>query len=67
MLRIVKNETRESKVTQSRIDHNKLLCSEIKNGEKEFTTFTSTSSWFPPRPIIKKDKNEMNRLYNKKT
>lgn len=45
-----------------RRQHNVELIRRMRNGES-LTSFDSKSSWYPPRPIIEKDKAEMARLY----
>jgi hypothetical protein len=45
-----------------RRQHNVELIRRMRNGES-LTSFDSKSSWYPPRPIIEKDKTEMARLY----
>lgn len=44
--------------------HNEDLIRRMHNGEA-LCTFDSKDSWFPPRPIVKKDKKEVERLYGK--
>ncbi len=48
-----------------RSSHNKELIRRMRNGES-LTSFDSQSSWFPPRPIIEKDAEAINRLYSGK-
>ena len=48
-----------------RKQHNSELIRRMRNGEP-LTSFDSKASWYPPRPIIKKDKVEMARLYDVK-
>lgn len=45
-----------------RRQHNAELIRRMRNGES-LTSFDSKASWYPPRPIIQKDKAEMARLY----
>jgi hypothetical protein len=46
-----------------RRQHNADLLRRMRSGDS-LTTFDSKSSWFPPRPVIKKDVNEMARVYD---
>ena len=46
-----------------RRQHNSELIRRMRNGES-LTSFDSKASWYPPRPIIQKDKSEMARLYD---
>jgi len=48
-----------------RKERNKDLIKRMKKGET-LSSFSSESSWFPPRPTIQKDKKAMDKLYNKK-
>ena len=43
--------------------HNAELIRRMMKGET-LTSFDSQSSWYPPRPIIKKDLSEISRLYS---
>ena len=45
-----------------RRQHNKEILSRMKKGEA-LTSFNSHTSWFPPRPIVKKDQADMQKLY----
>jgi hypothetical protein len=47
---------------KQRRDHNKELLRRMNNGES-LTTFSNASSWFPPRPVIEKDRKLMVKLY----
>ena len=49
-----------------RRQHNSDLIRRMRNGES-LTSFDSKASWYPPRPIIQKDKAEMARLYDSRT
>jgi hypothetical protein len=42
--------------------HNGDLIRRMRNGES-LNAIDSKASWFPPRPVIEKDKKEMARLY----
>lgn len=48
---------------QIRRQHNSELIRKMRNGES-LTSFDSKASWYPPRPVIEKDKREMARLYD---
>jgi len=50
---------------QKRIENNKRLSDMVKNGEKIPTSFTSQNSWYPPRPVIKKDAKAVKKLYGR--
>jgi len=54
-----------SNLNEIRSSHNKELIRRMRNGDS-LTSFDSQSSWFPPREIIEKDQNEMDRLYGSK-
>lgn len=45
-----------------RRQHNQELIRRMRNGES-LTSFDSKASWYPPRPIIEKDKEAIERLY----
>jgi hypothetical protein len=45
-----------------RKDHNSELIRRMRNGEP-LNSIDSKNSWYPPRPIIKKDEAEMARVY----
>jgi len=59
---MVKNQV---KGERSRQNHNEDLIRRMRDGEP-LTSFDSTSSWYPPRPIIKKDPKALQALYGKK-
>lgn len=42
--------------------HNRKILKKMERGES-LSTFNNQSSWFPPRPIIKKDKKAVDKLY----
>jgi hypothetical protein len=46
-----------------RRQHNADLIRRMRSGDS-LTSFDSKASWYPPRPIIKKDAREMERVYN---
>ena len=54
----------QEKARLNRIENNKRLSDLVKNNEHIGSSFTTQGSWFPPRPIIKKDKKTIQRLYN---
>lgn len=49
-----------------RNDRNKDIVDRMRAGDK-LSSFSSHDSWFPPRPIIRKDKSLMAKLYNEET
>ncbi len=49
--------------SQIRRSHNSELLRKMRNGES-LTSFDSKASWFPPRPMIEKDKDAIMRLYD---
>jgi len=53
----------KEKARQNRLANNKRLSELVKGGEIIHSSFNSQSSWFPPRPLIEKDKKTMSRLY----
>ena len=55
--------TRDIKNIRSR--HNELVLEKLKKGES-LSQHSSMSSWFPPRPVIKKNIGDLNKLYNGK-
>ena len=57
-----KNRTdRSSK--ELRRQHNLDLMRRMRGGES-LNAYDSKASWFPPRPIIKKDQKEVSRVYD---
>lgn len=46
-----------------RKQHNGDLIRRMRNGES-LNAIDSKASWFPPRPVIEKDKSEMARVYS---
>ncbi|MBP9706033.1 MAG: hypothetical protein KBD78_00210 [Oligoflexales bacterium] len=42
--------------------HNQELLSRMQNGE-DLRKFNPEASWYPPRPIVKKDKSALTRLF----
>ena len=65
-----KNTTRKKKSssqnvlsTKIRKRHNEDLLKRMKAGES-LTNYDAIDSWFPSRPLIKKDRDAMARLYN---
>lgn len=47
-----------------RKERNLSLVKKMRNGES-LNSFNSVDSWFPPRPIIEKDGEAIQRLYGK--
>ncbi len=52
----------KNKSLNSRKQHNSDLIRRMRNGEP-LNSIDSKSSWYPPRPVIKKDEGEMARVY----
>lgn len=48
-----------------RAKHNADLIRRMRNGEA-LNAIDSKASWYPPRPLIKKDESEMRRLYHER-
>ena len=46
-----------------RMQHNTEVLGKFNRGES-LSSFSSHSSWFPPRPIVKKDKGAVRKLYS---
>ncbi len=61
-MKLLKLEQKE----QKRRLHNKDVLMRMKKGEP-FSRFDSYTSWFPPRPIVKKDQSGMRKLYGRKS
>lgn len=49
----------------NREKHNQDLINRMKSGEN-LQRYSSQSSWFPPRPVIKKDLSAIETLYGEK-
>src|SRR5687767_9421148 len=60
--RSMKNYGKKSSVDIRR-QHNLELLRRMRSGDS-LTSFDSRSSWFPPRPVIEKDKLALERLYH---
>jgi hypothetical protein len=43
--------------------HNDIILAKFKRGES-LSQHSSMSSWFPPRPVVKKNIADLNRVYN---
>lgn len=52
------------KLSDRRKKHNLDLIKRMQDGES-LTSFDSSASWFPPRPVIRKDAKALARLYKK--
>lgn len=50
---------------KSRKEHNSDLIRRMRDNEP-LKSFDSQASWFPPRPIIEKDKDAVTRLYGRR-
>lgn len=46
-------------------EHNKEILEALKNKTELPKKMDTIDSWFPPRPLIKKDKEAMKKLYKK--
>ena len=57
-------DKQDPKVISIRRERNSDLIRRMRNGES-LTSYDSAASWFPPRPVIEKDKNAMSQLYGK--
>lgn len=55
-------DTPRKNLNDTRSKHNSDLIRRMRNGE-QLNAVDSKASWYPPRPVIKKDTNEMARLY----
>ena len=45
-----------------RFEHNREIVTRMKSGDS-LQSFDSASSWFPPRPVIQKNKEDVSKLY----
>lgn len=54
--------SKKKNASDLRKQHNGDLIRRMRNGES-LNAIDSKASWFPPRPVIEKDKREMARLY----
>ncbi len=50
--------------TDLRSKHNQDILRRMRSGEP-LMSFDSRDSWYPPRPTIKKDEREVQRLYRR--
>jgi hypothetical protein len=50
--------------TDLRRQHNQDILRRLRSGEA-LMSYDSKDSWYPPRPIIKKDEREMARVYSR--
>lgn len=55
---------KDTKVISIRREQNSDLIRRMRNGES-LTSYDSSASWFPPRPVVEKDKEAIARLYGK--
>ena len=51
------------KQQETRAKRNKALCDMVRNGETIENTFSEFSNSFPPRPRIRKNDKDVERLY----
>ena len=56
------NDIAKKNAQNLRKQHNSDLIRRMRNGES-LNAIDSKASWFPPRPVIEKDRSEMARLY----
>jgi hypothetical protein len=56
------NDQSKKNASDLRKQHNSDLIRRMRNGEP-LNTVDSKASWYPPRPLIEKDKAEMERVY----
>lgn len=56
---------KKDEVEKQRQKHNKNIVERMKRGE-DLVEFDEMESWFPPRPMVKKDKKLMAKLYDNK-
>ena len=52
----------KSKIKNLRRERNAEVLRKLKNGDY-LSSFNSYASWYPPRPIIEKSVEDINRLY----
>jgi hypothetical protein len=53
-------------IKQDRLIRNKKIAEEVKLGTYVGASFDKSASWFPKRPIIKKDPNALEFLFTAK-
>ncbi len=54
-------------VAELRAERNRILSKRAVDKEDELSTgFTAMDSWFPPRPLVKKDKKIIKELYGER-
>lgn len=59
---MVDHKKTNSKSSELRRQHNLDLMRRMRGGES-LNAYDSKASWFPPRPIVKKDEKEISRVY----
>ena len=52
----------KSKIKNLRRERNAEVLRKLKNGDY-LSSFNSYASWYPPRPIIEKSQEDINKLY----
>lgn len=57
------SDSPDNNSSDRRRQRNSDLIRRMRNGE-QLNAIDSKASWYPPRPVIKKDQDEMARLYN---
>lgn len=63
-MKIVKTEKDARSKTDIRKEVNSSLVERLKAGDPLKSPIDHVDTWWPPRPVIEKDKKEMARLYN---
>ncbi len=48
-------------------EHNKAIIEALKAGKPTPRKYNNEDTWFPERPVIKKDKKAMDELYGEKS
>lgn len=52
-------ELRKKKIKE----HNVRILAKIDDPNEKFMLYSASDTWFPPRPIIEKDKKAIKKLY----
>jgi hypothetical protein len=63
-VRLVKTEESSRDQKNIRSEANKSLVERLKAGDPLKSPIDHVDTWWPPRPIIKKDPEGMSKLYN---
>jgi hypothetical protein len=56
----------EDRTTKLRNENNRRILERMSDPKDDLRTMDFADTWFPPRPIIEKDKKAIERLYNKR-